>query len=241
MSRRFEVIAGLAFATLVPGCTSTGSARTKTATPAHEFETFRFVVYGMTCDACARNAAREMQKLLGVVTANVDFDSKQAKVQAKRATTTFPDIQSALKTLGFEAMTVGERPVAPLADAQRKTLDIQTVSHGERINIREHLARGKFTVFDYYADWCGPCHLLTPKLERLVLKYENVALRKVDLADWESAAARQASSEFQLPGLPFTRVFDDRGNLLGQVQGNFIEQVESIIRSNTNPKRRGRP
>lgn len=85
-------IAAVAAATLAVGCATTGSARTKTATPAHELETFRFVVYGMTCDACAKHAVREMQKLSGVVTANVDFDSKQATVQAKRATTTFPDI-----------------------------------------------------------------------------------------------------------------------------------------------------
>ena len=83
--------------------------------------------------------------------------------------------------------------------------------------------------------------LLTPKLERLLLMYENVSLRKVDLADWESVAARQALSEFQRPGLPFTRVFDDRDILPGQVQGNFIEQVESIIRSNATTKRRERP
>ncbi len=234
-------IGAVAAATLAVGCAAAGSARTKPATPAHELETFRFVVYGMTCDACAKHAARKMQKLSGVVTANVDFDSKQATVQAKRATATFPDIQSALETLGFEALLAGHKPLAPLSDEEKKTLDIRTLSQGERINVREHLARGKVTVFDYYADWCGPCHLLTPKLERLVLEYENVALRKVDLANWESAAARQASSEFQLPGLPFTRVFDDRGNLLGQVHGNFIEEIESIIRANAKPKRRGRP
>ena len=234
----FGVVAGLALALFVSGCTSPPSVRTTTA---HELATFRFAVYGMTCDACAKKAAREMQKLSGVVTANVDFDSKQAKVEAKRATTTFPDIQSALKTLGFEAMGIGERPVAPLSDVERKTLDIRTLSQGKRFDLREQLAPGKVTVFDYYADWCGPCHLLTPKLERLLLKYENVALRKIDLGDWESAAAEQAYSAFQLPGLPFTRVFDDRGNLLGQVHGNFIERIEPIIRSHASPRRRRRP
>ena len=236
MSRTFGIISGLAFATLVPGCTSTGNARTKTAAPAHELETFRFVLYGMTCDACAKNATQKVQELPGVANAGVDFDSKQGMVQAARGTTAFAEIQSALKTLGFEAMRAGERPVAPLSDAEKKTLDIQTLSQGKRFALREHLAPGKVTVFDYYADWCGPCHLLTPKLERLVLKYENVALRKVDIGTWESAAADQASSEFELPGLPVTRVFDNRGKLLGQVHGNFIEQVEAIVQANAKPK-----
>ena len=134
-------------------------------------------------------------------------------------------------------MRGGERPVAPLSDAEKKTLDIQTLSQGNRFDVGEHLAPGKVTVFDYYADWCGPCHLLTPKLERLVLKYENVALRKVDIGTWESAAADQASSEFELPGLPFTRVFDNGGKLLGQVNGNFIEQIEAIVQANTRFKK----
>ena len=104
------------------------------------------------------------------------------------------------------------------------------MSHGNAIRIKDHLARGKVTIFDYYADWCGPCHLLSPKLERLVLRYENVALRKVDLVDWKSKAARQATREFKLPGLPFTQVYDDRGKLLGQVEGNAIEEIEKLIR-----------
>ena len=236
MSRTFTIISGLALATLVPGCMSPGNARTKIAAPAHELKTFRFVVYGMTCDACAKNATQKVQELLGVAKVDVDFDSKQGMVQAARGTTAFAEIQSALRTLGFEAMRASERPVAPLSDAEKKTLDIQSLGQGKRFDIREHLATGKVTVFDYYADWCGPCHLLTPKLERLVLKYENVALRKVNIGTWGSAAADQASSEFELPGLPFTRVFDSRGKLLGQVHGNFIEQIEAIVHTNAKPK-----
>ena len=92
------------------------------------------------------------------------------------------------------------------------------------------MAAGKITIFDYYAEWCGPCHLLSPKLERLVLKYENVALRKLDLVDYDSKLAAQATRQFRMPGLPFTRVFDDRGKLLGQIHGNRLEDIEAIVR-----------
>ncbi len=241
------ILAALAAPSVPMGCATTGApkrswpkVRKQGETPAG-LQTFRLTVYGMTCDDCALQAARKVRGIRGVVEANVDFGSKQALLRAEQGRVTLADIQSALSSLGFEGLPADQQPLAPLSEEEKKTLDIRTITHGERIDVRAHLAPGKITIFDYYADWCGPCHLLTPKLERLVLKYENVALRKVDLGDWESAAARQASSEFQLPGLPFTRVFDDRGNLLGQAQGNFIEQVESIIRSNANPKRRGRP
>ena len=60
---------------------------------------------------------------------------------------------------------------------------------------------------------------------------------KVGIAKWESPAARQVSAEFELPGLPFTRIFDEQGKLLGQVQDNFIERIQAIIRSHASPRR----
>jgi thiol-disulfide isomerase/thioredoxin len=88
---------------------------------------------------------------------------------------------------------------------------------------------------DFFADWCGPCHLLTPKLERLVLNHDKLALRKVDISNWESPAARQATAEFGMPGLPYVRIYDERGQLLGAVHGNHIDQVEHIVKGRKAP------
>lgn len=222
----------------LPGCTSTGTAKRQSADYAGQLETFRFAVYGMSCDTCAGKASSKLRELRGVVRAGVDFDSKTATVDAKKGAVTMGDIRSALGTLGFEALPLGEQQTPPLSEAEKKNLDIQALRQGERFDLRKNLAQGKVTLFDYYADWCGPCHLLTPKLERLVFKYENVALRKVDIGTWESDAAEQASSEFELPGLPFTRIFDNHGKLLGQVHGNRIEQIEAILVANTKLKER---
>lgn len=225
-------IAGL----FLSGCASTGTSRWQGGGYTGRLETLRFAVYGMSCETCAGKALSKLREIRGVVRAGVDFDTKQASVDAKQGTVTLGDIRSALGTLGFEALSAGEHLAPPLSDTEKKTLDIQTLGQGRRFDLRKHLALGKVTIFDYYADWCGPCHLLTPKLERLILKYENVALRKVDIGTWESAAADQASSEFELPGLPFTRVFDGQGKLLGQVQGNYIEQIEEIVQANAKPQ-----
>ncbi len=120
--------------------------------------------------------------------------------------------------------------VESLSEAEKAGLDIETASKGEALSIRDHLAAGKTTIFDYYADWCGPCHLLSPKLERLVLEYQNLALRKVDIGDWETEVAKQATKEFGLPGLPYVRIYGPSGKLVGTVHGNRIEEVEEIIR-----------
>ena len=88
------------------------------------------------------------------------------------------------------------------------------------------------TIFDFYADWCAPCRLYSPKLERLVLEFPNLALRKVDMVSWESDLAKQLTKEYRLPALPFTLVFDEKGKLIGRIEGNEIEQVKSVLKKN---------
>ena len=192
--------------------------------------TLVFRVLGMHCGDCADRATKTLATVPGTLEPTVDFDSKEGRVRSD-GTVTKQQIRDSLATLGFEVRFGNETLDSdPLPETIRAGLDIQTVSHGEKIRVKDHLAAGKITIFDYYAEWCGPCHLLSPKLERLVLKYENVALRKLDLVDYDSKLAAQATREFRMPGLPFTRVFNDRGKLLGQIHGNRLEDIEAIVR-----------
>lgn len=188
-----------------------------------------FSVAGMTCAGCARTATDALKNISGVREAKVDFDSKKASVTANRNVGR-DEVRQALGALGFEVLFPGEHLVRPLSPEEKEGLDIAVASNGGRVKVKDHLAAGKITIFDYYAEWCGPCHLLTPKLERLVLGHETLALRKVDISDWKSAAAQQATIEFGLPGLPFVRIFDSDGKLLGQVHGNKIDEVLAIVR-----------
>lgn len=195
-----------------------------------------FTLYGMTCDACARSAEKALSKVPGVLGAQVDFRTR--KVNLRTDTPVARErLREALKPFGYEARFPGEAPPpAALSDAEKKGLDIQTVSHGEKIRIERHLARGKYTLFDFHADWCGPCLILGPKLERLVRDRRDVALRKVNLLDWKSPAALQAVRSFRLPSLPYVLVYGPRGRLLGAVTGNQIEQIEKLI-----PRKEARP
>ena len=139
-------------------------------------------------------------------------------------------IRAALATAGFEARFPDEPPAPrPLTSEEKANLDIKVASRGEAIRIEDHLAPGKITVFDYYADWCPPCHLLTPKLERLLLKYDNLALRMVDVSNLDSEAVKQATREVKVLGLPYVKVFGPDGELLGAVQGNHVEKVEKLL------------
>ena len=56
-----------------------------------------------------------------------------------------------------------------------------------------------------------------------------MALRKVDVVEWKSELAKQLTKDYQLPSLPFTLIFNSEGELVGKIEGNDIEAVESII------------
>ena len=70
---------------------------------------------------------------------------------------------------------------------------------------------------------------MAPKLERLLLRYENLALRIVDVSKRDCDAAKQATEEVRVLRLPYVRVYGPEGKLLGAVQGNHIEKIEDLL------------
>jgi thiol-disulfide isomerase/thioredoxin len=191
-------------------------------------KTFEFTVEGMSCETCAETATKVLQ-FDGIISASVDFATKKATVVADENMTE-ADIKNRMYSeSNFEALFAGESLVKPLTEAEKAGLDIKSMLPGEKIKFKKEVAAGKITVFDFTAKWCGPCRIYTPKVERLLLKYPNLAVREADILEWDSDLGKQLTSEYQMPSLPFTLVFDDRGKLLGTVIGNNIEELEAII------------
>ena len=190
---------------------------------------FQFTIEGMSCTSCANSSKSVLKKLKGVDSAFVDFDSKKAIVYSKGEIDE-AGIKKAIAELNFEALFGNDSVIAALTEEDKKGLDIVVIKGGKKIEFKEHLAKGKLTIFDFYADWCAPCKLYSPKLERLLVGDPGLALRKVDLVDWESPLARQLNKAYKLPALPFTLIFDENGKLIGRIEGNEIEQVKNILK-----------
>ena len=47
---------------------------------------------------------------------------------------------------------------------------------GERIELKDLLAPGKTTIFDFYSKYCGPCLKISPRLERLDELNDDIVL-----------------------------------------------------------------
>jgi thioredoxin 1 len=88
--------------------------------------------------------------------------------------------------------------------------DVVVVSKGEKIDLAANAVKGKYTLYDFYADWCPPCRALDPQLRQLASHHDNLAIRKIDIIDWTTPVVAQHGVE----ALPFMVLFGPDGRQL---------------------------
>ena len=84
--------------------------------------------------------------------------------------------------------------------------DITTANYSEKVS-------NGISVVDFWAEWCGPCKMLTPILEELNSEMDGVNFYKVD-AD----ANTDLAAELQISSIPTVIVYRD-GEIIGQNLG----------------------
>lgn len=192
-------------------------------------ETLTFKVVGIDCAGCGPPLVKALQKVDGVKSAKVNTKASTATVDVP-ALFDREKLRAAVSNIGFVAVFAGEQPrdVEPLPADVLKTLDIVSYEDGKRVDLAKVMAAGKVTVVDFYADWCGPCHVLETRLQHLMRGGKNVALRRIDIGKWDNDAAKQAT-ELRAEALPYIRVYDGRGKLVAALSGAMWDEVLAAI------------
>jgi copper chaperone CopZ len=188
-----------------------------------------FKVVGIDCSLCAPPVVKALRGVEGVQSASVD-------AKAKTATVAVPEgfdrekLREAVSNAGFQAVFAGEKPrdIEPLPADVVKALDIRSFTDGHRVDIAKITAPGKVTIVDFYADWCGPCHVLEARLQHLMQGRKILALRRVNIGTWDNDAAKQAT-ELRAKALPYIRVYDANGKFVTAVTGSMWDEVLGAI------------
>lgn len=101
----------------------------------------------------------------------------------------------------------------------------EVISHGAQVDINQHLALGNVTVVEFYADWCGPCRMLSPSLEQMAQTDPDVALRKIDIVRWGTPVTH----EFGVNSIPQVDVYNRGGSLVGTVLGPDFDRIKAYV------------
>jgi thioredoxin 1 len=103
---------------------------------------------------------------------------------------------------------------------------IDLVRGNTEVKLEDHLVRGKVTVVDFYADWCGPCRMLSPHLEEMAAHDLKIALVKVNILNWRSPVAKQ----FEITSIPRVQVYGPWGKLVGTSVGVNPSEIEGLVK-----------
>ena len=196
-------------------------------------ETARISIEGMFCISCQEKVTTALDKLTFVSRSSASTASGTACADLNGAI----DKTAIAKAVTQFGYTVENIEVVDACDPHSKRfpvnwgntegLDASIISRGETVDLEEHRPASKWTIFDFGAPWCGPCHAAEHLLKAYLRDNDDTALRAVVLDSQdanESFAMPVVQQHLQAaPGLPYFIAVDPDGKTI--FKGSDVEKL----------------
>ncbi len=187
-------------------------------------------VSGMDCAGCNKKVTEALDGLSFVQSVRSSF-AEQAACGDLVGALDEAAVKAAIDTTGYALVSVEAVQACPAAlmgkapepwDKHKAGLDVLTISHGETVDLSEHLVADKYTLFDFGAAWCDPCHEAAELLAGYLKEHADVAVRVIELAGETPAASYEhpivAQHLSSAPGVPYIIVRAPSGRVLKRTQ-----------------------
>lgn len=195
-------------------------------------------IEGMTCAGC-RVKVRDVLEPLPFVSSILTSDSESTICIATSAAHDRGALEGAIGSLGYTVQNFKVEDSCPEEigavrepwDGKTEGRDVVTISQGERVDIAASLVPGKFTIIDFGAPWCGPCHEAATRLAAYLDTHSDVAVRVVNLTSKDvtqsyALPAAQQHLEYA-PGIPWFVVYSPKGKRL--YQGLSLDKMLAAV------------
>ncbi len=92
-------------------------------------------------------------------------------------------------------------------------------------NFRDEVLNSeKKVLLDFYADWCGPCRMVSPIVDEIAEERKDIKVGKINVDEQP-----QLASQFQVMSIPMLVIIKD-GEIVNQVVGyKPKEQIEALL------------
>lgn len=95
-------------------------------------------------------------------------------------------------------------------------MTIKKITHKEEIN----LDTKDLIVVDFYADWCGPCQMISREIKEIVKQYKDLTIYKVNIDEFPEMAMEY--DVLSIPTLLFIKDNEIKDEVIGYKDKIFI-------------------
>jgi thiol-disulfide isomerase/thioredoxin len=197
------------------------------AAPARADRVQIYSIQGADCATCGDKIRGALKKVKGVKKTEFDIHKVELTVEMEDGV---PDsaVLAAAEEVGLRAIVgagqgayLPKEPYPAGADVLELNKDGAAVGPLDKLRVAD-----KFTVFDVYADWCGPCRDVDKRLREIVSQRPDVAVRKLNVVDFDSPLARDLGIEM----LPHVIVYAPGGKKT-EIRGAELGKIDKALKT----------